>query len=105
MYTVGGRSNWIIYNANFSVLYFVLLIVSYMKLYQGIPGKGWIKGLTFGISIGLIKAIPEAFNQFKIFNYPTELIIVQLVIALLGLLIFGVLLWVFFNKFKVIVIE
>lgn len=101
----GGMSNWIMLNAGFSVLYIIFLIILYSSLYESIPGKSWIKGLSFGLIIGLVKAIPEAFNQFMVFNYPTELILVQLVIAILGLIIFGILLWMFFNKFKVIVME
>ena len=98
----GGMSNWITLNACFSILYIVFLIILYVKLYESIPGRGWIKGISYGIIIGLVKAIPEAFNQFMVFNYPTELILVQLIIAILSILIFGILLSVIFNRFKVI---
>lgn len=105
MEVFGGMSNWIILNAGFSVLYIVFLIILYCTIYESIPGKSWVKGISYGVLIGLIKAVPEAFNQFMVLNYPAELILVQLVIAILGLIIFGILLYVFFNKFKVIVIE
>lgn len=98
----GGMSNWIILNACFSILYIVFLIILYVKLFESIPGKGWIKGISYGIILGLVKAIPEAFNQLMVFNYPTELILVQLVIAILSLIIFGILISVAFNKFRVI---
>jgi hypothetical protein len=102
MEAFGGMSNWIFMNAGFSVLYIVLLIILYVRLYECIPGKDWVKGISYGIIIGLVKALPEAFNQFMVFNYPTELIVVQLAIALLGLIIFGILLSVTFYKFSVI---
>lgn len=102
MEAFGGMSNWILLNAVFSIIYIVILIILFILFYESIPGKGWIKGLSFGLILAVVKAIPEAFNQFMVFNYPGILILVQLVIAILSLVIFGVLLSVIFNKFKVI---
>jgi len=105
MEVFGGLTNWIMLNAIFSIIFVAILILLYLKLYESIPGKGWKKGLSFGLIIAFVKAIPEAFNQFMVFNYPTVLILVQLVNAILSLIIFGILLSLFFNKFKVITYE
>ncbi|MGD2033600.1 MAG: hypothetical protein PVF73_00985 [Bacteroidales bacterium] len=102
MEAFGGMSNWILLNASFSIIFIIILISLFVKLYESLPGNGWIKGLSFGLIVGIIKAVPEAFNQFMLFNYPTPLIIVQLVNTLLGLIIFGTLLGFFFTRFKVI---
>lgn len=46
--------------------------------FKCLPGKEWIKGLVFGLIIGIIKSVPEAFNQFMTINYPAPLIMEQL---------------------------
>jgi len=102
MEAFGGMTNWIMLTAIFSIVFIMILIALYLKLHESLPGKGWQKGLSFGLIIGLVKAIPEAFNQFMLFNYPTILILVQLINSVLSLIILGVLLSIFFNKFKVI---
>ena len=61
-----------------------------------------VKGLFFGLLLGFVKAVPEAFNQWMLFDYPTILITVQLINTLLGLTIFGILLAIIFEKFKVV---
>ena len=101
----GGISNWIMINTIFSILFIIFLIVIFLKLYASIPGTGWKKGLVFGIIVGSIKAIPEAFNQYMLFNYPTSLILVQLINTLISLNIFGIVLASIFSKFKVIVLH
>ena len=101
----GGMANWIMLNVIFSIIFTAILILLYLKLYESIPGKYWKKGLSFGLIIGLIKDVPEAFNQFMMFNYPSVLILVQLVNAILSLIILGIILSLFFNKFKVVAYE
>lgn len=102
MEAFGGMGNWILLNALFSVFLIAIFIALYLLLYESIPGTGWKKGLSFGLMIGFIKAVPEAFNQWMLFVYPTILIQVQLINTLIGLVIFGILLAVIFEKFKVI---
>lgn len=98
----GGVGNWLLLTMSFGIIFCIVLIILYLLLYKSIPGTGWKKGLSFGLMIGFIKAVPEAFNQWLIFDYPTILIQVQLINTLIGLAIFGILLAVFFEKFKVI---
>ncbi len=99
---IGGMGNWILLTMIFGIVLMIIWIILYRYVYVILPGKGWVKGLVFGLIIGFIKAVPEAFNQFMVINYPIPLIIVQLVNTFLGLTIFGVLLGFFYSRFKVI---
>ena len=102
---IGGLGNWIILTMVFGISLMVIWIFLYKLFYLSLPGKDWIKGLYFGIIIGFIKSVPEAFNQWMVINYPTPLILVQLFNTLVSLVIFGTLLGFFFSKFKVITNE
>lgn len=101
---IGGMKNWVLMNMVFGILLLVFWIILYRVLYTAIPGVGVIKGLLFGLGLGLIKAVPEAFNQWMLINYPVPLIFVQLVNTLVTLIIFGALLGFFFHKFGVIIV-
>jgi len=68
MEVFGGITNWIMLNTIFSIIFIAILILLYLKLYEGIPGKSWKKGLSYGLIIGFVKVVPEAFNQFMLFN-------------------------------------
>jgi len=67
-----------------------------------LPGEGIVKGLAFGTVIGLIKSVPEAFNQWMVINYPEPLILVQMFNTFTGLVLLGCLIGFFFKKFNVI---
>jgi len=99
---LGGIGNWIMLTMVFGIFLMFFWIFLYKLFYLSLPGKGWKKGLYFGIIIGLIKSVPEAFNQWMVINYPTPLILIQLFNTFIGILIFGTLLGFFFSKFKVI---
>lgn len=98
----GGMSNWLLINTGFSILFLAFLIVLFKFLYNFIPGKGLIKGVNYGVLICLIKIIPEAFNQYMLFNYPTKLIMVQMILNSISIVIFGLLISFLFKKFKII---
>ncbi len=102
---LGGIGNWIMLTMVFGILLMIFWIFLYKLFYLSLPGKGWTKGLCFGIIIGFIKSVPEAFNQWMVINYPTPLILVQLFNTFIGIVIFGALLGFFFSKFKVITNE
>ncbi len=46
--------------------------------------------------------MPEAFNQWMLFDYPTILILTQLLNTMLGLTIFGLILAAVVDKLQVI---
>lgn len=102
---IGGLGNWILVTMLFGIVLMIFWIYLYKILYQSLPGEGWQKGLYFGLIMGLIKSVPEAFNQWMVINYPVPLILVQLFNTFIGVLIFGTLMGFFFSKFKVITVE
>jgi hypothetical protein len=102
---LGGLENWIILTMVFGIFLMIIWIFLYKLFYSSLPGKGWIKGLYFGIIIGFIKSVPEAFNQWMVINYPTPLILIQLFNTFISLVIFGALLGFLYSKFKVITYE
>jgi hypothetical protein len=97
----GGLGNWLGLTFLFGILFTVLIIWLYLLLYPSLPGSGWQKGLFYGLMVGGIKAVPEAFNQWMLFDYPTILIVMQLTNTMLGLTIFGLLLAVVVDKIGV----
>lgn len=99
---LGGMTNWVLVTFLFGIFLSIVFIVLYPMLYAKLPGEGWSKGLAFGAILAFIKAVPEAFNQWMVIVYPWELIVLQLVNTVLGLLIFGTILGALFRKFKVI---
>lgn len=98
----GGLGNWLALTFVFGIVFMVLIICLYLLLYSSLPGNGWQKGLFYGLMVGVIKAVPESFNQWMLFDYPTTLIVTQLINTVLGLSIFGLLLAIIFDKLEVI---
>ena len=99
----GGLGNWLLLTFIFGFFLTIFFIILYIILYKCLPGNNWLKkGLFFGIIIAIIKAVPEAFNQWMIFIYPNILILIQLFNTVLGLILFGIYLAFFIKLFKVI---
>jgi hypothetical protein len=98
----GGMENWLGLTMGFGLFLEIFVIILFVLLYQGIPFTKWRKGLAFGTIIGVLRAVPEAFNQWMLVNYPEPLILVQLVNTFLGYIILGFLIGIIFDKAKVI---
>lgn len=98
----GGLGKYLSLTMLFGVFFVALLIILYLLLYRSLPGQGWKKGIFFGLMASCIKALPEAFNQYMTFIYPTTMILVQLANTVLGLILFGIYMSIIFKKTKVI---
>jgi hypothetical protein len=83
----------------------VVIITLYLMFYESIPGTGWKKGLVFALIISIVKAVPEALNQWVIYKSPAILIETHLLNSFVSLAVFCVLLSVAFERFKVITHE
>jgi predicted cobalt transporter CbtA len=102
----GGTSHWIMLNTLFGVGLMALFVALYVLFYPRLPGSNtWQKGLFFGLLLGLIKAVPEAFNQWMLFDYPVAMIGLQLVNSLLSLAIFGIALALILKRFKALELQ
>jgi hypothetical protein len=89
----------------FGLIFSAVIIGLYLMLYESIPGTGWKKGLAFGLMIGVVKAVPEAFYQWAIYKSPAILIETHLANSFISLVVFCVLLSAAFERFKVIMRE
>ena len=98
----GGQGNWIMLNSLFSIILTSIHIVLFLIIYKGLPGNKWSKGIFFGVMVGLVSSVPEAFNQWMIFDYPNILILIPLVNNIISYILLGLLMTYFFNKFKVL---
>lgn len=85
----GGIGNWLALNMLFSLVLIGWITMLFVVLYPGLPGQGWQKGIFFGLMLATLKAVPEAFNQFMIFDYPTIMIVIQLINTSIGMLVIG----------------
>ena len=97
----GGLNNWLFINMVFSIVFIVIMLCFWLLIYKRLPSNIFGSGILFGLILWVIKALPEAFNQWMLFIYPTQLIITQLVVTLVSLLIFGLSTSFFFKKMKV----
>lgn len=86
----GGIGPYVGLNMLAGVFVVTVYLVLYLCVYPVLPGNWIAKGLVFGALIVLVKAVPEAFNQFMLFRYPIRLILVQLVNSTIATVAFGV---------------
>lgn len=102
---IGGEINWKLARLLFHVGFMILSIYIYIVLCRSIPGGVVLKGVYFGALIGFFRFIPEAFNTWTLVAYPETLIMLRLLLGFLSFLIFGVLVSVFLEKSKAIVVR
>jgi len=98
----GGLDNWMQMRTVYLVIMLAILIKIYLMFYTNIPGTGWQKGMWFGLILGIIKVIPNAFNTWTLIVYPNELILIQMVNGVIGFIIFGVIVSTTYDYFNVI---
>ena len=48
------KLNWLLLTMLFGTFLILIFIALYLILYKGLPGRGWKKGLFFGIVLGAI---------------------------------------------------
>jgi len=99
---VGGQDNWLMLRTIFHIVFLSSFIYLYLFFYNTIPGAGWKKGLCFGLLIAALTHIPEAFNQWTLIAYPSQLILLQLINGAVALAIYGILVSIIFKKMNVI---
>ena len=97
-----GLQNWMLIRTIYNVVFLAVLVKLFVMFYNNIPGSGWKKGVAFGLIISLIKAVPEAINKWTLIVYPNELILLQLINGIIGLVVFGILLSTVFQAFGVV---
>ena len=81
---IGGVLNWVLLTNLFGLVLFCCELALYLFLYPILPGGALLKGFCFGVGLGLLRAVPEAFNQWMLLEYPGPLILMQLLNTFLG---------------------
>ena len=66
MESFGGTGIWVGLNSVFGLFFTGLLIWLFLLLFRSLPGRNFSKGLFYGGIIALLKAVPEAFNQWML---------------------------------------
>jgi len=94
----GGLENWMTIRTLYNIVILAILIKLFLLVYTKIPGVGWQKGVYFGLTISLIKVVPEAFNKWTLIVYPNELIYLQLINGTIGFTLFGILIAVIYRN-------
>lgn len=89
---LGSMNNWLFINTLFSIIFMIFLVLLFLKIYEFLPGKGPMKGLSFSLLVILLKTVPESFHLYMTCSYPEELILLQLIIGVFDLLLFGIIL-------------
>lgn len=85
---LGGLAAWLILSAIYSILY------------KSIPGKGWRKGLSYGLMLFLISDVTVAFNSWLLHSYPEVILFVELGNAFVGTVVGGIVLALVYEKLK-----
>lgn len=98
----GDLDEWMKIRTIYNIFILAVLVNLFLMFYEKIPGKGWVKGIWFGLIISTVKVFPEAFNKWTLVVYPNELILLQFVNGYVGLIIFGVMLAILFRRMSVI---
>ncbi len=65
---------------------FILVIVFHI-LYKSIPGKGWKKGLNYGLIVGLFRVVMSSFTAIVIYNIPTSTILITTLVSYIEIII------------------
>jgi len=101
----GGLDNWMRLRTIYLILMLSLMIKVFLMFYTNLPGKGWQKGIYFGLILSIIKVIPDAFDTWTLIVYPNELIILQLINGSIGYVFFGLMISFLYHRFNVIQLQ
>jgi hypothetical protein len=98
----GTLTNFILLDLAAGVILNALYVVLFSIMRGRLPDSRLAAGLLFGVLVILVKAAPEAWNQYLNINYPVQLILTQLVNASIGILATGVILSLAWARWPVI---
>lgn len=85
---LGGLAAWLMLGAIYSILY------------KSIPGKGWMKGLSYGLILFLVSDVTVTFNSWLLHSYPEVILLLELGNAFIGTVVGGIVLAIAYEKLK-----
>jgi hypothetical protein len=101
--TFGPLFNFIMMNMLAGLVLSAVYVVLFSLVRNSLPPSSILSGLAFGVLVILVKAAPEAWNQYLNINYPVKLILMQLINSSLSILLTGVILGLAWRKWPVFV--
>lgn len=88
----GTITNFVTLNMLAGIIISFLYVIVFSLVRDRLPNS-WLKaGIIFGFLVIMLKAAPEAWNQYLNINYPIQLILTQLVNSSIGILATGIIL-------------
>ncbi len=74
----------------FELINSFMLALIYAVIYRCLPGRGWQKGISYGLIVWGLRVVMWAFSTFMMTGMPPALIAVTVVTGLIEVLILGV---------------
>ncbi len=76
----------------------IILVCVFVKLYDGIPYKGWKKGVKFGFLVWLVSILPGMFATYMWMNVALAWVVYMTIMGLIVLLIKGAVIGAMYKK-------
>jgi len=78
----------------------LILVFVYSLLFSAIPGKGWKKGLNYGMIVGLFRVVMSSFSSIVMYSIPDEVVITNLIAGFIEIAVLGILVALVFERIK-----
>ena len=93
----GNMESKILWGILFEVINAFILVSIYSIIYRSLPGKGWLKGLSYGFIIWGLRVLMWAFTNFIMFDISSVLLFITAILGLFEVLILGVIIAVLYR--------
>lgn len=85
----------------FDLINGVLLVTVYVIIEKCLPGKNWVKGLNYGVIVGLFRVVMMSFSTYVMYNIPLIIILTNTVAGFFEIILLCVLLVIIGQKLKI----
>jgi len=92
--------NWWYYMAAIDIIEGIIYGLVFTMLYDGLPGKGWMRGLNYGLILWFVGTIPGMLMTYSTMAVPDTLVASWLFGGLISLAIAGSAIAVVYDKMK-----
>jgi len=82
----------------FDIVNGFILVLVFTFIYDGIRGKGWKKGLNYGIIVGLFRVLMSTFSSIVMYNIPLILNITTLITGFVEVLLLCITLSIVYER-------
>ncbi len=89
--TAPGTSNISFLPFIFELVNGILLVEIWFLINKSIPGKGWMKGLNYGVLVGLFRVVMGAFSTYVMYTVPDLVLVTNSFVSFIEILILGIL--------------